>query len=805
MNAPMKTQSVANAALTYPPDWRFCVIPRGTKGPTTLKWNEAASALAAAQLAEGTPGIGLLHSWSGTCSIDIDAVDQAKVWLAERGIDLDQLLNAEDAVQIVSGRPNKGKLLYALPTQMMTKKIVINGKVILEFRNSDRKGQSVQCCLPPTNHPDTGLPYVWEGRGSFKALPTLPDAIVKVWAALIEQDSTPSVMVKGEYNTSADEIALAVGYCDPDSDRTPWLQVGMALKLELGDAGFPIWDEWSKQSAKYPGQREMSYQWSTFKPVANPVTVGTIFHHAKASGWKRPPPDLSKLFKPNVPIKPLEQVIAELFPPAPPINLELLPKVLADYAGELSREVGCDPVAPVFAGLSAVSGAVNAQSKLWITDKWKEPPIMWFLTHGDAADKKTPSSKPLLDVLHDLEAEDYQRYETEVLQWAGKEARHAADMKAFRDWQQSPESHMPGATPPTVMGLPPKPVRKRIIVTDVKSQKVARMLSPRPEGLLLYRDEAASWLDQVSNPRSGEDRSMYAAAIHGGPYALDRQGDGKDGNEGSIPIPNLAISIYGNIQPDVFTRLSAAASEDGLLSRFIVGILDTNTSKVSGDPVPAWASSGRAYEQSVRAIHAMPVTSYTLSQGAYEAFKAFEGEAIALNKWLKAQGVGIFLSAAIGKAQGFAGRLMLLFHLLTDPTNTVIPASTARNAIQLYREFVIPHLFAADAGGKDEKLEKWVINRIIVESGNPTVTLSDLRRTMKRQSSYKNIPDRTVDEMLRAAMVTVERLGWVEVIRDDFKSTQWAISPKLAVVYANERERAAKERAEFVEYVRNRK
>lgn len=802
----MKQQSVASAALTYPPDWRFCIIPQGGKGPTgTSGWNEAAAGLAAAQLAADTPGIGLLHSWSGTCSIDIDAMDQAKVWLSERGIDLDQLLNAEDAVQISSGRPNKGKLLYALPKQMTTKRVVINGKTILEFRNSDRKGKSVQCCLPPTQHPDTGLPYVWEGRGSFKALPTLPDAIVKVWAALIEQDSTPSVRVKGEYNASADEIALAVGYCDPDSDRTPWLQVGMALKLELGDAGFPIWDEWSKQSAKYPGQREMSYQWSTFKPVANPVTVGTIFHHAKTSGWKRLPPDLSKLFGPNVPIKSLEQVITELFPPAPPINLELLPKLLADYAGELSREVGCDPIAPVFAGLSAVSGAVNAQSLLWITDKWKEPPIMWFLTHGDAADKKTPSSKPMLKVLHDLEVEDRQRFETEMLQWIGAEARHAADMKVFRDWQQSPEAKLPNAVPPTVMGLPPKPVCKRIIITDARSQKVARMLSPRPEGLLLYRDEAASWLEQVSNPRSGEDRSMYAVAIHGGPYALDRQGDGKDGNEGSIPVPNLALSIYGNIQPDVFTRLSAAASEDGLLSRFIVGILDTDATEAGGDTVPAWASSGHAYEQAVRAIHARPKTDYTLSPEAYEALKVFEREAIALNKRLKSQGAGIFLSAAIGKAQGFAGRLMLLFHLLTDPANTIIPVSTARNAIQLYREFVIPHLFAADAGGKDEKLEKWVINRIVKESGSATITLTDLRRTLKKKSSYKNIPDRTVDEMLRAAMVTVECLGWVSIVRDDFKTIQWAIAPKLADAYANERERMVKERAEFVDYVRNRK
>ncbi|MGB0758029.1 MAG: PriCT-2 domain-containing protein, partial [Rubripirellula sp.] len=29
-------------------------------------------------------------------------------------------------------------------------------------------------------------------------------------------------------------------------DRDTWVDVGMALKAELGDAGFPLWENWSK-------------------------------------------------------------------------------------------------------------------------------------------------------------------------------------------------------------------------------------------------------------------------------------------------------------------------------------------------------------------------------------------------------------------------------------------------------------------------------------------------------------------------------------------------------------------------------
>ncbi len=48
-------------------------------------------------------------------ALDIDDMARASAWFAARGIDLSKLLDAEDAVQIVSGRHGRAKLLYRLP------------------------------------------------------------------------------------------------------------------------------------------------------------------------------------------------------------------------------------------------------------------------------------------------------------------------------------------------------------------------------------------------------------------------------------------------------------------------------------------------------------------------------------------------------------------------------------------------------------------------------------------------------------------------------------------------------------------
>lgn len=80
-----------------------------------------------------------------------------------------------------------------------------------------------------------------------------------------------------------DRISSALAFI-PADDREIWWRMGMAVKSELGDSGFDIWDEWSHTSDAYNAS-DAKAVWRGFKPDGG-VTIGTLFHEAKESGWR---------------------------------------------------------------------------------------------------------------------------------------------------------------------------------------------------------------------------------------------------------------------------------------------------------------------------------------------------------------------------------------------------------------------------------------------------------------------------------------------------------------------------------------
>jgi hypothetical protein len=86
-----------------------------------------------------------------------------------------------------------------------------------------------------------------------------------------------------------DERIAAALRTIPADDRRTWIEVGMALKVHLGEAGKALWDRWSRTSTKYD-KRELERQWRSFKKSG--ITINTLFHHALAAGWR--PPQISE-------------------------------------------------------------------------------------------------------------------------------------------------------------------------------------------------------------------------------------------------------------------------------------------------------------------------------------------------------------------------------------------------------------------------------------------------------------------------------------------------------------------------------
>lgn len=83
--------------------------------------------------------------------------------------------------------------------------------------------------------------------------------------------------------TDLDRIREALDFV-PSDDRDTWLRMGMAIKSELGDSGFDLWDTWSQQADSYEAKAARDV-WKSIRAVGK-VTAGTLFHEAKANGWR---------------------------------------------------------------------------------------------------------------------------------------------------------------------------------------------------------------------------------------------------------------------------------------------------------------------------------------------------------------------------------------------------------------------------------------------------------------------------------------------------------------------------------------
>ncbi|MCZ0938555.1 MAG: PriCT-2 domain-containing protein [Caldilineaceae bacterium] len=81
--------------------------------------------------------------------------------------------------------------------------------------------------------------------------------------------------------TTESRIESALAHI-PADDRAVWLSVGNALKTDIGDDGYIIWERWSRGSEKFDSHRIMT-DWRSLK--IGLCHLGTIFHLARQHGW----------------------------------------------------------------------------------------------------------------------------------------------------------------------------------------------------------------------------------------------------------------------------------------------------------------------------------------------------------------------------------------------------------------------------------------------------------------------------------------------------------------------------------------
>lgn len=112
--------------------------------------------------------------------------------------------------------------------------------------------------------------------------------------------ATPIDDIQGLFNNAeppldgwpVDRVAEMLNHLDPDCGRDEWIRVGMGLHHQFSgdDEGFYLWDGWSTNGHKYPGEAEMHTQWDSFTRREgngrSPVTLASVIRMAHKAGWE---------------------------------------------------------------------------------------------------------------------------------------------------------------------------------------------------------------------------------------------------------------------------------------------------------------------------------------------------------------------------------------------------------------------------------------------------------------------------------------------------------------------------------------
>lgn len=219
--------------------------------------------------------------------------------------------NARAFPSVISGSGGESRHLYFLSKVPYRKKklaksagwsMVFDKKKQREVKKHDWEidilGTGAQAVIPPSIHPETGKPYLWERELdlSMPFLLEIQPEIIEKWQLSepetddFDLDDIESDLISEPINMDSAEIDRILEDLPEDwvEDRDQWLIVGQALHHQFRgtNEGFEVWCEWSRQSAKFDA-KDSAVVWKSFKGNKNPIRMPTLIQAANVARLKR--------------------------------------------------------------------------------------------------------------------------------------------------------------------------------------------------------------------------------------------------------------------------------------------------------------------------------------------------------------------------------------------------------------------------------------------------------------------------------------------------------------------------------------
>jgi hypothetical protein len=413
----------------------------------------------------------------------------------------------------------------------------------------DIRGEGGYVIAPPSGHISGGT-YAWEigldDAPLAEAPPWMLDWVRSGKGA--KQAGAFKFKVKGVLDNAIRYLARV----DPSvsgqggHDAALWAARVVVLGFDLGpDVGFDIlWKHYNPRCQPPWSEKELRHKCDEAHvvPFDKPRgwlladDVGGKAHAAQDAKSGGPAPATDE----NVEPIPLTEPTAPL--PAFPLNV--LPQVLADYAGELAW---ANNVPPDYAGgmiLALAGGAIGNRRRLQIKHGHTQSACLFLANVAPPGAAKSPTlervSRPLLDAQLTM----HKDWKKKMREWNGQDPKERGE----------------------------KPVLSRCMVDNFTFERLKPILAANPAGVVMALDELRQVVSCINQYKGGQgtDRQDLLKLWSGAAIINDRCKD-----EEPVFIPRPFVAIVGNIQPVLVRSLCGdgargqLVASDGGLDRFL--------------------------------------------------------------------------------------------------------------------------------------------------------------------------------------------------------------------------------------------
>lgn len=212
-------------------------------------------------------------------------------------------------------------------------------------------------------------------------------------------------------------------------------------------------------------------------------------------------------------------------PPYKPFPLDALPPTLRGLVVATAAAVGCDPAFAALPGLAVTAAAIGGAMVLEVKAGWQEPAGLWCVVVGDSGTAKSPAADPFLAAAEAVED--------------GLEMDYAKAMSARES--DPPESDT-DQTPP--------PKREYFLCGNTTIERLIENLQSSARGLLIHRDELATWFGGFTRYKGkggGSDSAEWLSMFDGRSISYQR----RTGQPRDVRVKRALVSVTGGIQPDI--------------------------------------------------------------------------------------------------------------------------------------------------------------------------------------------------------------------------------------------------------------